>query len=249
MPRGRCHFAMLHLLHERLREALPEMAELADRFFPHFVAGSVAPDALRILGKMGKLPTHFYDEEDRDTWGKSVSGMFASHPDLADPGALEEVDQVLLMGYLSHLTVDEAFRDTITTQVHGIDIWRPIIQGLWSWMDEMPIGYTDLIPAMDGFVRQDHIGFIDCGVVKAFLDRTRPWAEQSDPWRVEKVFLGMIESDLSDEEAKREMEAHRALAAPFLEQEQEPRFVEEAMQTGLKAIRGFFSGRYLRADP
>ena len=130
MPRGRCHFALLYEFHEALRKERPETAELTDRYLPDFLAGSGAPDGMRYIGRMGKLATHFYAEDRRDTWGKAVSGMFNTHPDLADPGKLPDQDLAIVLGYISHLTVDEAFRDTVTSHVHGIENWRPIIQGL-----------------------------------------------------------------------------------------------------------------------
>ena len=76
MPRGRCHFALVLGLQEQLERDLPEIGALTGRYLPELVAGSMAPDAMRLLGKMGKYGSHFYAEERRETWGKSVSGMF-----------------------------------------------------------------------------------------------------------------------------------------------------------------------------
>ena len=63
-----------------LERDLPEAGALSGRYLPELVAGSMAPDAMRLFGKMGKYGSHFYTEERRETWGKSVSGMFEAHP-------------------------------------------------------------------------------------------------------------------------------------------------------------------------
>ena len=130
MPRGRCHFALVLGLQEQLERDLPEVGALNRQYLPDLVAGSMAPDAMRLLGKMGKYGSHFYTEDRRETWGKSVSGMFEAHPDLADYENMDPRDRVLLMGYIAHLTTDEAFRDEVTIYVHGVEDWRPIIYGV-----------------------------------------------------------------------------------------------------------------------
>ena len=126
MPRGRCHFALLYEFHEALRRERPEVAELADKHLPEFLAGSAAPDGMRYVGRMGKWATHFYAEENKESWGKAVEGMFRAHPDLGDPTKLDSGDLALVLGYISHLTVDESFRDVVTSHVHGTEVWRPI---------------------------------------------------------------------------------------------------------------------------
>ena len=189
MPRGRCHFALLLALQKQLDKTLPDVGALTHTYFSDFLAGSLAPDAMRSLGQLGKFRSHFYSEDKRETWGKSVSGMFATHPDLANPSVLSEQDQVFLMGYISHLTTDEAFRDEVTIHVHGVEAWRPIIRGLWSRIDELPIGHTGLGREIDAFDRSDQMGFIDCDLARVFLRRARGWAVETDPWLHELVFF------------------------------------------------------------
>ena len=53
MPRSRCHLALLSELHGRLREELPEAFGIADANLPDYLAGCVAPDAMRHMGGMG----------------------------------------------------------------------------------------------------------------------------------------------------------------------------------------------------
>ncbi len=244
MPRSRCHFALLFALHERLRAEQPEAAALADRHLSDFVAGSVAPDGLRYVGKQGKRATHFYAEDRQETWGQAVAGMFCEHPDLADPGRLPEENLALVLGYISHLTVDEAFRDVVTSRVHGIADWRPVVQGLWSMVDELPIGYSDVPESIDRFSRQDRVGFIDCGMVGEFLTLIRPWADEEDPWELERIFLALIESETPLEEARQRWEVNRRRASVYMDEACRKQFVGEAVRMGAEETVRYLEGTY-----
>lgn len=246
MPRGRCHFALLVGLQERLDEDLPVLGDLARRHFPDFLAGSLAPDAMRSLGKMGKFRSHFYSEDQRDTWGKSVVGLFEAHPNLSNPNVLSEQDCAFLMGYISHLTTDEAFRDQVTIHVHGVDAWRPIIRGLWSLIDELPINHPNLGHEVDRFRRSDRVGFVDCQIVQTFLQRARGWAVGTDPWGHEQVFLQMIEREIPIAEARNSFAKNRRLAMPFLDETRRANFVQDAIQRGFNEVQRFMTGKLVR---
>ncbi len=244
MPRGRCHIALAYELHECLRQHRPEAAELLDQNLSGFVAGAFAPDALRAMGKLGKWATHFYAEDRRETWGLAIPEMFRSHPNLADSSLLSDSDRSFILGYISHLTVDEAFRDEVTVHVHGVENWQPIIRGLWSLADETQIGYHEIVKEIDRYSRQDTIGFIDCQVVGQFLSMARPWAIEDDPWKVEKVFLGFLSSQKSHDQDRLKLDRNRILANPFLEPDRRQRFVSRAVETGYRAVSKYLDGEF-----
>ena len=243
MPRGRCHFALVLGLQERLERDLPEVGALSKRYLPDLVAGSMAPDAMRLLGKMGKYGSHFYTEDRRETWGKSVSGMFEAHPDLADYENMEPRDRVLLMGYIAHLTTDEAFRDEVTIHVHGVEDWRPIIYGLWSYVDELPIVYPGVAEVLDRFDARGEVGFIDRATVARFVKRARGWAESADPVVLEHIFLKMIGRPPSDD-LEKHLAENRGRANAFFDADIKARFVDEAIARGRDEIEKFVRGAY-----
>lgn len=247
MPRGRCHFSLLLTLQAELDKCVPNIGALTHEHFPDFLAGSLAPDAMRSLGKMGKFRSHFYDEGKRETWGKSVVGMFETHPALANPKVLSGRDTAFLLGYISHLTTDEAFRDQVTIHVHGIDEWRPIIRGLWSFVDELPIFRDDLGKQIDQFDRKDNLGFIDYDISRTFLRRARGWAEGIDAWEYELVFLNMIGREVGDED-KLKFSRNRSLAEPFLTEERRAAFIEDAVLRGSVAVQEFMDGAFCRKE-
>lgn len=244
MPRSRCHFSLLSQLHEALRTRLPDTAELADRELTAFCAGSIAPDAMRYFSDLGKFGTHFYSESRKETWGCAVSGLFEAHPNLSDPGSLEERELALVLGYISHLTVDEAFRDVVTLHVHGIEDWRPVIQGLWSMVDELPLGYAGLVETLGSFSGSWDVGFIGGGMVREFLDLVGPWAETEDPWEAETVFLSLTKDSTPEEVARTRWLQNRRRAEAFLDAERTDRFVEKAIETGVGEVMAFVNGSY-----
>lgn len=245
MPRGRCHFALALGLRELFERDLPEAGALIGRYLPELMAGSIAPDAMRLLGKMGKYGSHFYEEARRETWGKSVSGMFEAHPNLADYQNMDPRDRVLLMGYIAHLTTDEAFRDEVTIYVHGVEDWRPIIYGLWSYVDGLPIDHPDLAGVLDQFEGCGEVGFIDRETVSLFLRRARGWAESEDPVVHEQILLKMMGRPLIDDVEKRLAE-NRARADAFFDESIKARFVDEAIARGRDEIEKFVTGAYSR---
>ena len=246
MPRGRCHFALLLELQARLVHEVPELGALTARYLPEFLAGSMAPDAMRSLGNLGKYGSHFYTEDRPETWGKSVSGMFEAHPELADSQTLSAPDRVLLMGYISHLTADEAFRDEVTIRVHGIEDWRPIIGGLWSYVDELPIDHSNLSRVLDRFAGCGNVGFIDRKTTGRFLRRARDWAKSADPLVHERVFLEMTGQAMPDADVKKRLAENRARAEAFFDARVKSRFVAEALARAHDEIEKFVTRAYVK---
>lgn len=247
MPRGRCHFALISTLHGRLRETCPSAAEIADEHLPNLLAGSIAPDGLRYFAKLGKFGTHFYSEDRQETWGKAVSGMFEHHPDLSDPRELSRPDIALILGYISHLTVDEAFRDAVTYQTHALGgDFRPTVRGLWAMVDRLPIDYDDPGSPIDEFDRTDNIGFIQCRAVADFLNLSRPWAMAEDPWEIEEVFLKMVRWRGGEEEAREAWLGDLEKARPLLDEDRMNRFVDLALEYGDREISRYLAGGYAR---
>ncbi len=246
MPRSRCHFALLGQLHNALYDQLPDIAEVVDREAPSFYAGGIAPDALRYFSDLGKFGTHFYSESRRETWGHAVSGLFDTHPDLSDPAGLPESSLALLIGYISHLTVDEAFRDEVTIHVHGTDDWRPIINGLWSIVDEIPVEQEGLVDALAGYTGQSDVGFIIGSMVREFAELVAPWAETEDSWEAEKVFLELVGNRSPEDEAREVWAKNREKAAVFIHPDRTTRFIDTALRVGLEEVTAFVNGGYCK---
>ena len=233
-------------MHEALRTTIPDVAELADRELPSFLAGCVAPDALRYFSDLGKFGTHFYKEDRKETWGRSVSGMFDAHPDLSDPGSLREREVAVILGYISHLTVDESFRDVVTRQVHGTEDWRPVIKGLWSLVDEIELTLDDLPSHLSEYAGDEDIGFVEGKMVREFLDLVGPWAQTSDPWESEKVFLKLVHDTRPEDEARAIWLENRERALPYLDESRFETFIDKAIETGLEEVQAYVNGGYCK---
>ena len=245
MPRSHCHFALGARLAEVIGSDIPDIGELIDRERSAFFSGTIAPDAVRYFSDLGKFGTHFYLEERKETWGRSVSGMFEAHPGLSDPGSLEDSEIAMLIGYISHLTVDESFRDTVTYQLHGMEKWRPVTKGLWSLVDELHTGHEGLVEILASYACSD-VGFIAGDMVRQYLDLVGPTANKVDPWDVEAAFLRLV-GDLTPEgEAKAMWSANRSNATDFMDESRRQMFVEKALEVGLDEVRAFVNGGYCK---
>ena len=149
------------------------------------------------------------------------------------------------MGYIAHLTTDEAFRDEVTIYVHGVEDWRPIIYGLWSYVDELPIVYPGVAGVLDQFDGRGEVGFIDRKTVSRFVRRARGWAENADPVVLEQIFLKMIGRPPSDDMEKHLAE-NRRRADAFFDENIKACFVDEAIARGRDEIEKFVTGAYSR---
>jgi hypothetical protein len=79
-----------------------------------YLGGAISPDA-HFVGHVSRLHTHFFDLEGDD--GQSGPDlMFQQHPCFCDGSELEDKTRAFIVGYVSHLIVD----DTWIT-----DIYRP----------------------------------------------------------------------------------------------------------------------------
>lgn len=79
-----------------------------------YLGGAISPDA-HFVGNVSRLHTHFFDLADDD----EQSGpdlLFQQHPCFSDGSELEDRTRAFIVGYVSHLIVDDAW----TT-----DIYRP----------------------------------------------------------------------------------------------------------------------------
>jgi len=221
---------------------------MADRHLPEFLGGAVAPDGLRFGTALGKRATHFYVEDEPGTWGRAVAGLFCSHPGLSEPSALPRADRAFMMGYVAHLATDEAFRDVVTSRVHGTADWRPVVQGLWSLADELPVHYASPVSTLDQFGRIGCVGFVDRAAVWRFICAIRPWVAETDPLTIELAFLEMTRRRVPPKDAQRELAEKRELASAVMDSECRARFVSMAVRLQREAIEGYLSGAY-RADP
>lgn len=79
--------------------------------------GSTAPD-IRVVTRWERERTHFFDIHNFSEQS-SVDAFFASNPELAEAGRLDERTQAFLAGYLTHLVVDERWIGSIYRPFFG----------------------------------------------------------------------------------------------------------------------------------
>ncbi|MCE2431970.1 MAG: hypothetical protein J4F29_03440, partial [Candidatus Latescibacteria bacterium] len=129
--------------------------------------------------------------------------------------------------------------------VQGIEDWRPIIYGLWSYVDQLPIDHPDLAGVLDQFEGRGGVGFIDRETVSQFVRRARGWAESEDPVVHEQILLKMMGRPLSDD-VEKHLAENRGRADAFFDENIKACFVDEAIARGRDEIGKFVSGAYIR---
>jgi len=82
--------------------------------FESYLGGAISPDA-HFVGHVSRMQTHFFDL-DGDDAQSGPNLMFQQHPSFSDGSELEDRTRAFIVGYVSHLIVDDAWI---------MDIYRP----------------------------------------------------------------------------------------------------------------------------
>jgi hypothetical protein len=139
MPRARCHWALLIRTRHALRECLPEAYDLATVHRDEFLAGGIAPDAIRLFAGRDKLSSHFYDDQRQDTWTDVAGAMCAAQPGVADPGSLTPPARAWLLGYLTHVLTDVAYWRHVLSRLPPFPGAAGAHHGAWVLADQIAI--------------------------------------------------------------------------------------------------------------
>ena len=140
------------------------------------------------------------------------------------------------MGYIAHLTTDEAFRDEVTVHVHGTEDWRPIIYGLWSYVDGLPIDHPDLAGVLDQFEGRGEVGFIDRETCLSFFEASTRLGRERRPCCSRADITQDDGRPLSDD-VEKHLAENRGRADAFFDEKIKARFVDEAIVRGEMRLR------------
>ena len=90
------------------KEASEKIASpILDNNLGAYLLGSTAPDS-RIITKSRREDTHF-SSLDSPSLRDGVDGLFKAHPGLAISSQLDDVTVAFILGYISHLVLDQAW--------------------------------------------------------------------------------------------------------------------------------------------
>lgn len=217
---------------------------MLDRHRAAALAGLVAPDALRMFGNQDKLATHFYLDRDPATWGHSVETMCRARPDFSHPGRLTASEQAFILGYISHLTVDEAFRETVTARLAGNARWREIVAGLWSLADELPLGCPGLAETLGQIGRKDFPPLVDPEPVHRLLSLAAAALNCRAGWEREQIQQGHSVNRFGMKDSQADWIRRRQMAADFFDDARRQAFIDGALTLGLEEVGRYWDGRY-----
>ncbi|MBI3973693.1 MAG: hypothetical protein HY332_20655 [Chloroflexi bacterium] len=251
MPRARCHWSLLVRTREALRRALPEAHDLAARYRGEYFAGGVAPDALRLFAGWDKVPSHFYDDQRRETWDCVVETICAAHPVIADPARLAAPSRAWMLGYLAHLMTDIAYWRHILSRLPPFPSETALHHGAWLLADRLEFPPAERTLDVDAIRFDTAPPWVEERPVRHMLDRVTNRILVPDTlWLVELAYHRLRTHDhlRTDEALLAEYEsawqANVSAARAVLPDSVWEAFQEEAIAGSLTAIKS-----YLRQPP
>ena len=249
MPRGRCHWALLVDVRNALRERAPEAHAVVAGHRPEYFAGGMAPDALRLFASADKLSSHFYDDQQTETWTRVVQTMNALHPEIANPRRLDGPATAWVLGYLTHILTDVAN-------------WRHVVTKLPKFPEGIGIHYGAWIIG-DGFALPNDERHLDVAAVR--FDAAPPWVQEApvrqmlarmterillpdDTWSIELAYhrnrpeaAGKSDEELLAAQLP-QWEACLAAATAAVPADQWRRFRADAVTSAVEAIQEYLDG-------
>ena len=139
-----------------------------------YLGGAISPDA-HFVGHVSRLHTHFFDLEGDD--GQSGPDlMFQQHPCFCDGSELEDRTRAFIVGYVSHLIVD----DTWIT-----DIYRPFFG------KKSPLGGDTAANMLDRLLQYevDRLERLDKPRLAAIREKIKSWNADMDIGIVDNTAL------------------------------------------------------------
>lgn len=247
MPGAICHLSLLFGLQAGLQVKRPEIALLLDGHTAATLAGVTAPDALRVFGNQDKFSTHFYVDRDPATWRCSVATMCRLRPELSDPDRLSGPEQAFVLGYISHLTGDEAFREVVTAQLVGHPQWQEIVVGLWSLADELPLDRPQLAQMLVQSSQEAIPIVVEQKPVQHLLSVTAETIACSSAWERQLLHRKHFGNRFKVQDSQAAWERRRKMAIGFFDTARRQAFVDEAISFGLQEVGRYWDRGYVMA--
>ena len=218
MPRARAHLALTFLTRSALQDALPDVYDVVLRHREDFLAGTIAPDALRLFAGQDKLSAHFYDDQIPATWTEVVSTICSSYPQVAYPEKLSPAQRAWMFGYLTHVLSDIAYWRHVVTQLPPLATRGDVHFGAWIIADQLPIAEDDRALDVDLIHEQAAPPWVSVKAVRQMLARVAvPVLSSTGTWAAELAYArnapGMSELTDADILMERQPRWEQALAA------------------------------------
>ena len=248
MPRARCHWALLVRTRDALKDVLPEAHALASEHRADFLAGGLAPDALRLFAGRDKLSSHFYDDQRQETWDRVVDAMRQAQPAVADPARLPAPAQAWLAGYLTHVLTDVAYWRHVISKLPPFPAHTGVHHGAWLLADDLTIPAAERALDLEAVRYEAAPPWVEAAAVRQMLGRVTGRILAPDGmWAVELAYARSRPDlrDRADEDvlAERlpEWEANLAEARAALPAGVWAAFQEAAVAGSVQAIAAYLN--------
>ena len=192
MPRVRCHWALLARTRDATARNWPRLHADIVSESEAFFAGGVAPDAIRLFDSFDKRSSHFYDDQDPDTWSTlSVvdTCLRERPPNLTDLHGSRR-SRVWLYGYLAHIMADIANWTHILKHLPPFPEERAAHHGVWLLADRLTVSEPDRKLNLENVPYGDAPPWVLMAPVSRLLNTlVMHVLPQTDPWIAEATYV------------------------------------------------------------
>ena len=225
-----------------------------DDYRGSFLLGATSPD-MRLFFGWRRDTTHFF-ELTRDVEGAGIRKLFTEHPGLAPSEALTRETVALMLGYMTHLNVDESWICQMYRGYFGkgaplsneplVNVMDRAFQFDMDRRERRNI--EDLEGALEsikGSYESVDVGFIDKAHLREWQSIVIERSGRDLPWERFRGFVHRVRPESTEEEADRIVKGLPGLIERVREhitEEEERRFREEAIQAFLGNAHAYLNG-------
>lgn len=218
-----------------------------------YLLGSSAPD-IRAMTKQARGDTHFAPLDAPDPLA-GVEGLFRAHPHLRNPDRLTPPTRAFLVGYLSHLILDQVWVVQVYRPYFGNpEVYDDSVEGniadraLQLALDREVAGEVEALrPVLEGAEREVEVGFIPSETLARWREWVQEMVERKFTWERLRFMARRQYGDNRPDVADR-VDRFLADVPAGLERiyERVPRdallrFREEGLDLFLKTARGYLA--------
>ncbi|MCX6023813.1 MAG: zinc dependent phospholipase C family protein [Chloroflexi bacterium] len=214
-----------------------------------FLLGATAPD-IRVIGKLTRAETHFYDLDASEQESGAVT-LFRRYPDLAGR-LLNESQRAFMAGYLTHLTVDEFWIETVYRPLFGSDSplgddpHRDLLDRVTQFHMDRGVRLdrdrmADLGGILSGFQAEGDISFLDEASLHQWQGMIANIVGQDPDWELFSRLANRYFPDSNTDEVLRQAPVLLERALDYVSPERLAAFREEAVRRSIAVVEGYLS--------
>ena len=227
---------------------------VVDEYLGSFLLGSTTPD-MRLFFGWKRDTTHFF-ELTRDVEGAGVRNLVELHPELGKSEALSRETVAFMLGYMTHLDVDESWICKMYRGFFGkgapladeplVNVMDRAYQFDMDRRERHSIENLEgALESIKGSYESVDVGFIDRAQLREWQSIVIERSGRDLPWDRFRGFVRRVRPQATEEEAEQIVKDLPALierVKGHITEDEEGRFREAAIEAFLNHARAYLNG-------